>query len=412
MSENLFLSLAVFLALTACTSSQYPIEGVQAVQTAINAQQPLTPPASFEQWKQQFTARAVRQGIQTQDVQRLIEAAQENPRIVSQDRKQPEFVKMPWEYVEGAVSSVRIKNGQTRFQENQPYLQTLAQRYGVPAEIITAIWGVETAYGENTGSASLADSLATLAYEGRRREFAEQQLLALLQLLERGDVPWQPLTGSWAGGMGQTQFIPATWLQYGTDGNGDGHRNPWDRADALASTANYLGSSGWVRGLPWGYEVRLPQGFDYRLIGEKLPLGQWQQMGVQPLAQAFAQPQATAELWLPAGYNGPALLLTKNFNVIKVYNNSSNYALGVALLADRIAGRSGLKTAWPRNEQPLAGAQVATLQQRLTSAGFDTKGTDGILGANTRSAFQQWQAANGQIPDGFISQRTAAPLLQ
>lgn len=372
-----------------------------------------TAPQSFAQWQEQFKQRAIAAGHEVQAVARLIDNVQENPRIVAQDRKQPEFAKMPWEYVDGAVSSARIQSGRSHYRDNAALIDAAARQSGVPAEIITAIWGIESGFGANTGSADLAGSLATLAYEGRRREFAEQQLLALLELLRRGDVQWTQLRGSWAGGMGHTQFIPGTWQQYGSDGNGDGRRDPWQAADALASTAHYLGASGWISGLPWGYEVRLPQGFDYGLIGQSLPLSDWAGMGLAALGGAdfSANPQA-AELWLPAGVQGPALLLTKNFRVIRVYNNSSSYALAVALLGEGIAGRGGLQTPWPRHEQPLSGAQVKALQTRLTQLGFDTKGSDGILGNNTRNAFALWQAANGQIPDGFISQNSAAALLQ
>lgn len=406
--------LMASLLLSACQNAQ--MQQVQAQDVALNqgqAKVAVLPPAnSFAQWKQQFKQRAIAAGFDAAAVGRLIDSAQENPRIVAQDRKQPEFAKMPWDYVENAVNTSRIKNGREQYQANAAILNQAAQQSGVPAEIITAIWGIESAFGANTGNAALSDALATLAYDGRRREFAEQQLLALLNLLQSGDLDWMQLQGSWAGGMGHTQFIPTTWQDFGKDGNGDGRRNPWQKADALASTGHYLGASGWIRGLPWGYEVRLPQGFDYGLIGQSLPLSDWARMGVASASgDNFAQTKQAAELWLPAGVQGPALLLTKNFRVIRVYNNSSSYALAVALLADQIAGRGGLQSDWPRHEKPLATEQVKALQMRLTQLGFDTKGSDGILGNNTRNAFAAWQAANGQIPDGFISQNSAAALL-
>lgn len=405
MLFNLLLIISSLMLLSACTTMQTEVQGVKSV-----VEKPLNA-VSFALWKQQFIQRAIQSGLSTDIVHRLMDNAQENSKVVASDRKQAEFVKMPWAYVDSAVSNSRIQNGRAKYRANANFLNQVEAQTGVPASIITAIWGIETSYGAATGNASLVNSLSTLAYEGRRREFAEQQLLALMQLLQRGDVPWQPLTGSWAGGMGQTQFIPGTWLQYGVDGNGDGQRDPWSKEDALASTANYLAKSGWQAGLPWGYEVRLPENFDYAHLGEKLPLAQWQQLGVQALNGQFIA-NADAELWLPAGARGPALLLTKNFNVIKVYNNSSSYALAVSLLADNIAGRGGLQTAWPRDEQPLSTEQVKILQQRLTAEGYDTQGSDGILGSNTRKAFQAWQTAQGKIADGFISLSTAAELLQ
>lgn len=366
--------------------------------------------ATFGSWKSDFVQRASAQGFNRADLQRLVDSADYNEQVVSLDKNQAEFAKMPWEYVDGAVSSARVSGGKRNYSAQNDLLMRIENQYGVPASIVTAIWGMESSYGAGTGNSSLTDSLATLAYDGRRRAFAEEQLLALLQLVERGDIDWSQLKGSWAGGMGHTQFIPKTWLVEGVDGNFDGHKNPFNSADALSSTASYLARSGWQRGLSPFYEVRLPTGFDYRNVGSKKSVSEWQQMGVQLLTSAPSD--TLAELWLPAGKEGPALLLTKNFDAIKVYNNSSNYALGVSLLARAIVGQSGLQQDFPRYEKPLYTYQVTQLQQRLTSLGFDTKGADGVVGNNTKLAFQRWQSANGQVPDGFISQRSANALLQ
>lgn len=369
-------------------------------------------PVGFADWKTHFRARAIAHGLSAHNVDQLLARARENPDVVGLDRKQPEFSRMIWSYVDSAVSANRVAEGRRRHQAQMAFLQGLQQQYGVPAEIITAIWGMETSYGANTGKSDLPSALATLAYDGRRREFAEQQLIALLRLIESGDVRWDQLSGSWAGGMGQTQFIPTTYLDNAVDGNGDGVRNLWDSADALASTANYLARSGWQSGLPWGYEVVLPQGFDYAAVGQTYSFAQWQQLGVQ-LADGRLLPNsgAQAKLWLPAGYRGPALLTTKNFDVIRVYNNASSYALGIGLLGDAIANRPALRAAWPRDAQPLSREQVLRLQQQLTAQGYDTQGTDGVLGEKSREAFRRWQADNGQIPDGFVSLENAAPLI-
>lgn len=407
--RHLMVFMSACLFLSACQSEQVSGTQVSVQPTLVKAENVLVPTIGFEQWKAQFKQRALIAGIDAALIARLIEPAQENPRIVEQDRKQPEFVKMPWQYLDSAITPQRIQTGRKRYQENEILLNAISQRSGVPAEIIVAIWGIESGFGQHTGNADLANALATLAYEGRRREFAEQQLLSLLTLLQSGDVEWSQLKGSWAGGMGQTQFIPTTWQQFGVDADGDGQRNPWQMADALASTAHYLSASGWIKGLPWGYEVTLPQSFSYELLGQSLPLSDWAAMGLVSLrGEDFSKQQQAAELWLPAGVEGPALLLTKNFRVIRVYNNSSHYALAIALLGDAIVGRGDLQTAWPRHEQALNTLQVKQLQMRLTQLGFDTKGSDGILGNNTRAAFALWQSANGQIPDGFISQRTVS----
>lgn len=365
---------------------------------------------SFYQWKSDFVERAVQKGFPKANVERLMSSASYSDQVVSLDKGQPEFAKMPWEYIDGAVSSGRVSGGQRNFASQNALLDRIENQYGVPASIVTAIWGMESSYGQGTGNSSLVNSLATLAYDGRRQGFAEEQLLALLSLLERGDIDWSQLRGSWAGGMGHTQFIPKTWLDEAVDGNGDGHRNPWNAADALASTASYLKNAGWQRGMASFYEVRLPSGFDYRNVSSKKTIADWQNLGVQ-LVTPNAPLSAVAELWLPAGKEGPAILLTKNFDAIKVYNNSSNYAMGVSLLAKAIIGQPGLQQSWPRYEQPLATYEVRQLQQRLTAMGYDTKGSDGVVGSNTKLAFQRWQADHNQIPDGFISKRSAGMLI-
>lgn len=367
--------------------------------------------ANFDDWKQDFIQRAIQAGHSSSQVQNMMVNAQYLDSVVSLDRRQPEFSQMPWGYADSATSASRVSGGQRAYQNQQSLLNRLEQQYGVPASIVTAIWGMESGYGQASGNTNLVSALATLAYDGRRREFAEQQLLAMLTFLQRGDMRLEQLKGSWAGGMGHTQFIPSTWLAEGVDGNQDGHKNPWHTADALSSTASYLSRSGWVRGVLPYYEVRLPSGFDYRFTSTKKTLAEWQALGVSFVQSAPQQADTLLELWLPAGHQGPALLTSRNFEVIRVYNNSANYALGVSMLARAVTGTTPLRASWPRQEQGLSSSQAMRLQQRLTSLGFDTKGTDGVIGQNTRLAFQRWQMANGQIADGFISQRTAQSLL-
>lgn len=365
---------------------------------------------SFNDWKSDFSMRAIAAGKSSYDVQRLLDSTSLNQQVISLDSSQPEFSKMPWDYADSAVSSGRVSTGKSKYSEQRSYLSGLQSQYGVDSDIVAAIWGMESSFGAVTGNSYIPSSLASLAFDGRRQEFAETQLLSLIELLQRGDVSWSQLDGSWAGGMGQTQFIPDTWMKFGVDGDGNGHRNPWATADALASTANYLSQSGWVRGLAPFYEATLPSSFDYSTVGSKQSAARWAAMGVDTIEDVFLDANTQMELWLPAGKDGPVLLLSPNFDVIKVYNNSSSYALGVSLLGKAIAGQSGLRKSWPRYERPLSTSQVMRLQQRLTSSGYDTKGTDGIIGTNTRKAFQLWQANNGQTPDGFITQNSASSL--
>ncbi|ELA08252.1 putative lytic murein transglycosylase [Moraxella macacae 0408225] len=369
---------------------------------------------SFYDWKMDFIKRAKASGVNHYVLENLLANATYNERVVSFDRNQAEFVKMPWEYIDSAVSLNRINQGKRQYANHRDILLQAESRYGVPASIITAIWGMESSFGQGMGKASLVDSLATLAYDGRRQDFAENQLIALVTLLQRGDLQSFQLQGSWAGGMGHTQFIPQTWLDESVDGDNDGYKSPFNQADALTSTASYLANAGWVRGLNPFYEVRLPANFDYRQLNSKKTIAQWQALGLYSIHGHALPSHESAQLWLPAGSNGPALLTTRNFDAIRVYNNSSNYALGVSLLAKQIIGKSGLQADFPRYEQPLSGYQVHQLQERLTSLGYDTKGIDGILGNNTRMAFWQWQLANNQnnqAADGFISQRSVSELL-
>ncbi|MFB2577829.1 lytic murein transglycosylase [Acinetobacter sp. c2-A9] len=420
---RLALVLVPAAILAACTAQQATAPNVGVVEhpmpqplppiTSGQVQTPSTTPvqfSNFDEWKQSFIQRAIATGHSASQVQFMMANAQYIGNVVSLDRRQPEFSQMPWSYADSATSSSRVSGGRNGYQNQQALLDRLESQYGVPASIITAIWGMESGCGHAWGSTDLVSALSTLAYDGRRREFAEQQLIAMLTLVERGDVTWDNLKGSWAGGMGHTQFIPTTWIEHGVDGNNDGHKNPWNVTDALSSTASYLGRSGWVRGLQPYYEVQLPNGFDYRQSATKKTLAEWQALGVR-FNQATPSGDTILELWLPAGYQGPALLTSRNFEVIRVYNNSSSYALGVSMLGRAIIGAPTLQASWPRQEQGLSSSQAMLLQQRLTALGFDTKGADGVIGNNTRAAFQRWQAANGQIADGFISQNSARSLL-
>ncbi len=427
--------LAVSALLVAGCSAPYPVPTAQDTKqpTKVVKQQPVFKPSypvapkivipknsyakvipqsydSFMDWQSDFARRASASGYNSYDIQRLLRQAQYKSKVVSLDNNQAEFVKMPWEYIERAISVSKVLKGRDKFSANSGLFSQIQQRYQIDPYIVTAIWGMESSFGAGTGNINLASSLSSLAYDGRRRDFAEKQLLSLLTLLQRGDVSWSHIEGSWAGGMGHTQFIPATWLSQGVDADRDGRRNPWSARDALSSTANYLHNSGWVAGLPPFIEVTLPSNFDYSKVGQKMSLAYWQNLGLQTIG-GYADNSVPMTLWLPAGENGPALLTTKNFEVIKVYNNSSNYALAVSLLAREIAYQGGLYQTWPKYEKPLSKYQAKKLQQKLTSMGFDTKGVDGVVGTNTRKAFQRWQMSAGKTADGFICQRTAYSLL-
>ncbi|MFV0473384.1 MAG: lytic murein transglycosylase, partial [Pikeienuella sp.] len=310
-----------------------------------------------------------------------------------------------WEYLDSAVSDTRVANGRAGLAANAKALAEIEQRYGVDKEVVVAIWGLESAYGENFGSIPVVESLATLAYEGRRRDFAEQQLIEALRILQAGDVTPARMVGSWAGAMGHTQFIPTSFQEYAVDFTGDGRRDLWaaDPSDALASTANYLARFGWVLNAPWGVEAKLPAGFDYALADQSLkrPVAEWRAMGVTTVDGAALPDHGEAAILLPAGARGPAFVIFQNFNVIRRYNNATSYALAVGHLGERIGGAGSFRTPWPRGDRPLSRSETQEMQRLLTGLGHDTQGVDGIIGPNSRDAIRAFQRASGLVPDGY-----------
>jgi membrane-bound lytic murein transglycosylase B len=270
-----------------------------------------------------------------------------------------------------------------------------------------AVWGLESAYGTYRGSSDIIRSLATLAHEGRRGTFFEQQLLAALNILQDGDVPARSMTGSWAGAMGHTQFIPTSYLAYAVDFDGDGRRDIWsdDPTDALASTAAYLRKSGWTKGQPWGVEVRLPGGFDYALANRKIVRtpSDWAALGVLDMDGRAVPDHGSAAILLPAGAEGAAFMIFDNFAAIEKYNAADAYVIGVGHLSDRIGGGAPIRSGWPSDERALSVTERKEMQQRLTDAGFDTQGVDGRIGPNTIDAVRGFQRAKGLAPDGYAS---------
>lgn len=368
-----------------------------------------TASADFNQWKENFAKKALRAGVSDELVQQFIILAQPRERVVKSEKTQAEFKKTIWEYLNSAVSDKRIANGMNNFATNKALLEEISSQTGVAPQIITAIWGVETNYGSFTGNIPLIQALSTLAYRGRRSAFFEKELLALLQLIQIGDVPDVNVTGSWAGGMGMTQFIPTTYMHYGVDYDGDGQKNLWQLHDALGSTGSYLEEMGWQVGQSWGREVQLPQGFNYLLTNDrklKKTVAEWSALGVR---DAFGNTisenddNIMARLFVPAGQYGPKFLLYTNFDVIKRYNNSDAYALAVSLLSERIAGSKGLVAQWPANDKKMTRDDIKLLQSALNNKTASSIKVDGVLGNGTRRAIQQYQVNNGLVPDGFLT---------
>lgn len=360
---------------------------------------------SFTEWRDAFRSEALQAGIPATVFDRAFAGVTPDPSIITADRSQPEFTRPVWQYLEGALSRQRVEGGRRLLSQHQATLDDIEARYGVDRNTLVAIWGLESSFGQIMGDKGVIRSLATLAHEGRRPGFAKSQLLAALEILDRGDVSADQLRGSWAGAMGQTQFIPTTYNTHAVDFDGDGRRDIWNSsADALASAAHYLQASGWKAGQPWGFETGLPEGFDYALADSSIrkPLREWRRLGLNGLPSHMDE--ASATLLLPAGYRGPAFLVLDNFRAILRYNNSSSYALAIGLLSERFGGGGQIRASWPQGEQPLSRSERLELQERLSSQGFDPGAADGIIGANTRSAIRGFQQQLGWPADGHPTQ--------
>nr|WP_260579158.1 lytic murein transglycosylase [Halomonas populi] len=359
--------------------------------------------ANFSQWLDEFRRHASTQGISEATLASALDGVRYRDRVIELDRYQPEFVRPVWEYLDSATSDTRVNNGREKLEANRQTALEMQQRFGVPAEIIVAIWGIESNYGSNFGDFSTIEALATLAYDGRRRDFARGELLAALRIIDQGDISVERMKGSWAGAMGHTQFIPSSFEAYAVDGDGDGHRDIWGSIpDVMASTANYLAKAGWQAGQPWGVEVVLPGSFDYAQT-ERRSSAEWASQGVRALQGELPRFDSAAVV-VPAGAEGPAFLVGPNFRAILRYNNATSYALAVATLADKIAGREGIQQSWPRDEATLTRDDVKELQQRLNEAGYSVGGADGVMGPNSREGLRAFQRDQGLTPDAFATQ--------
>ncbi|MGB3338993.1 MAG: lytic murein transglycosylase [Devosia sp.] len=331
------------------------------------------------------------------------------PKVMELTQKQPEFSQTVQQYLDKRVTAAQAQRGQAMRSEWNQTLTGSQRRWGVQPEFVLAIWGMETNFGGFMGGENTIHALATLTEGGYRPDFFREELLTALRIVSDGHVSARNMTGSWAGAMGHTQFMPSSFMRYAVDYNGDGKKDIWNSVqDALGSTANYLNSFGWRPGETWGYEVRLPNGFDFAAARqiEKAPLGQWQAMGIQRVSgKAFPRPNDVGRLYMPAGAGGPAFVLLPNFDVIKRYNNSDSYALAVGHLADRIIGGGNFATAWPAGDYALTKAQRAELQGLLARAGYDVGSPDGVVGPKTRAAVLAYQSRVGLPADGYISGR-------
>ena len=418
------ISFSLSVSIAACASAPVKPTSVKTAKTkpvtrlVQNTQTPrkLSQAEAFSAWKKEFTAQAIAKNYAPALVNAVIGPAQINPKAIVRDKSQPEFSKPIWRYVDGAASPARINGGKTKLAKHTSLFDQIETRYHVDRHVLTAIWGLESAYGKIQGSHNTVNSIATLAFEGRRQVFWESQLFAILDMLASGSVRQDQLIGSWAGAMGMTQFIPASFRDYGVDFHNDGNKDIWNsEGDALGSAAYYLSRHGWRIEEPIFTEVILPKGFDYGLANRtKRAISGWTGLGVRDVSGKNWSREAMfleAKLLIPAGANGPAFLTFKNFDVIKKYNNSTSYALGISVLAKSYQGQKAIMRAWPKNDTPLSLTDKKNMQRALTAQGFDTKGVDGQIGPNSRRAIRAWQKAKGLPEDGYVETKLLAKIL-
>ncbi|SEM81700.1 lytic murein transglycosylase [Pseudorhodobacter antarcticus] len=355
------------------------------------------PNAGFDAWVASFRART------TSINQSTMTAAFANvgflPEVIERDRNQTEFKRSLQDYLAIAASDERVSKGRAAYARQRATLDAVERRYGVEGHVVAAVWGLESFFGERRGDIPVISAVATLAYEGRRGAFFEKQLIAALKILQNGDISANRMVGSWAGAMGHTQFIPTSYELFAVDFTGDGRRDIWsdDPADSLASTAAYLAKSGWTRGQPWGVEVRLPAGFNAGLAGRKSTRSpsEWAAMGVRDMDGGTVPNHGAASIIIPEGARGPAFMTFRNFTAITRYNNSESYVIGVGHLSDRILGRPAIRGAFPPDATGMTIDDRKQMQMLLTAKGFDTGGSDGVIGAKTRAAISAYQTSRG-----------------
>jgi lytic murein transglycosylase len=328
-------------------------------------------------------------------------------RIMDLMDAQPEFTKSFWDYLDILVTDARIETGRAMLAQHRATFAAVEKAFGVDRHVVAAIWGIESNYSTAIGERSVIRSTATLACIGRRQEFFREEFLSALEIVARGDLRPEQLKGSWAGAFGPTQFMPTSFKKYAVDFDGDGRADVVDSVpDLIASTANNLKKDGWVAGQTWGYEVTVPQGFNFINADRSRvhTMHEWERAGVHRVGgQAFPRGADKAYLLVPAGVRGPAFLMLNNFRVIMKYNPAEAYALAIGHLADRLRGGAPIAQAWPRNERVLTRAERLELQQLLARHGYDVGEPDGRLGGRSRNALRAFQSAIGEVPDGFAT---------
>jgi membrane-bound lytic murein transglycosylase B len=406
--RGLVVGLAL-LAAACATQKHVPPAPPPAAPPPPAVQPPVTPQeeTAFETFIRDFREQAVSAGIDGALYDQALGHVTLDPRIEQLNAAQPEFARPIWQYLDNAVSAKRITDGQAALGTNADMFAKLEERYGVPKEILAAIWANESDYGRTLGNFNIFQALATLAYQGPRTAYARPQLLAALKVAQRGPFATGTMFSSWAGAFGQTQFVPTSWLDHAVDFDGDGKKDLWNSpGDALASAAQLLVDYGWQRGQPWGFEVKLPANFPYEQadLDAAKPVADWRTLGVTKiLGEALPDDLPDGAIILPAGAHGPAFLVFANFNAVLKYNAAVSYGLAVCLLGDRLAGGAGVVASWPRDEQPLTRTERMQFQQDLKALGYDPGEIDGVIGRKVRAALRQFQLARNLPADGFAT---------
>jgi len=402
------------MSLCACAqiknSSSPELKAEQPKALTANAPVALMTEAEFATCINSLTVKATLAGISGKTISTSLANAHFIPRVIELDRQQPEFTTSFADYFNRRVTDQRVEQGKALLIKHRALLDRVSKQYGVPAPYLLAFWGLETNYGSFLGNMSAVDTLSTLACDQRRSDFFTSELLSALRILDEGGVTSDKLTGSWAGAMGNFQFIPSTFLKYAVDYDGDNKRDLWNSTpDAMASAAHFLQGLGWQSSGRWGREVKLPKDFPFLEAGLKnsRPLSEWRKLGVTsadntPLSNA----DMNASLLVPSGHQGPAFLVYENFNAIMRWNRSEFYALAVGNLADRIAGAGKLVQPPPEDAPRLRRDQVIMLQEQLNKKGFNTGTPDGIFGPGTRRAIGEFQHQQNMIADGFADRKT------
>jgi len=368
--------------------------------------------ADFKSCVKALRGEAAARGIAAQTFDAALAGVEPDPDVLDSMDNQPEFTTPIWDYLAALVDEQRVADGRARLEELANVVADIEEQLGVDGAVPIAVWGIETDFGRNMGKRPLVRSLATLACAGSRQRFFRGELIEALRILQTGDVAPGALIGSWAGAFGHTQFMPSTFQRLAVDFDGDGRRDlVGSVADALGSTANYLKRAGWATGLPWGYEVRLPAGYQGPSgRRNRQPLAQWSRLGIRHRDGTALTGPGRAALLLPAGAGGPAFIVFRNFDAIFSYNPAEYYALAIAHLADRLRGGDPIQAAWPTDDPGLSRAERREVQQQLIARGADIGEADGIIGARTREAIKAFQESAGLPADGRAGLRVLRAL--